>query len=63
MITFDTSVFIKKTGTISTINNKGNKPKDFNNISYSKTKKIKKILDPNPNLDDIMDIKDYIFNK
>jgi hypothetical protein len=61
MTTFD-NAFIKKLGTALPIQKSGNKPKDFSNTTYSKTKKIKKIVEASPDLDDIKDVKDYIFN-
>lgn len=61
MIQFD-SAFIKKASANISMEKKGNRPKDFDKIALTKTKKIKKILDASPDLDDISDIKDYIFN-
>ena len=61
MIQFD-NAFIKKASANISMDKKGNRPKDFDKITLTKTKKIKKLLDAQPDLDDITDIKDYIFN-
>lgn len=61
MIQFD-NAFIKRAPTNSSMEKNGNRPKDFDKATYTKTKKIKKILEASPDLDDITDIKDYIFN-
>jgi hypothetical protein len=61
MIEFENG-FIKKAPANISADKKGNRPKNFDKIALTKTKKIKKIIEANPNLDDITDIKDYIFN-